>query len=199
MGTIAMAGRTVDRARREAWALAGFGTWMIVGLFLDGWAHRESKPESFFSPWHGVLYSGFAAAVLWFAVQARRAGERSAVEDRAGTLGMALFAGGAIGDFVWHQVFGIEADLETLLSPTHLLLMTGGLLMLTAPIRWAWTSDDVGDRPTMGTFAPVLVGTTLTVSVVTFFFMYMSAAWPVAWDGSNQGQRSASRACWRAT
>lgn len=48
--------------RRDEWAVAFFGTWMIAGLFLDGWSHGVNKPETFFSPWHGVLYSGFAAA-----------------------------------------------------------------------------------------------------------------------------------------
>jgi hypothetical protein len=44
-----------------------FGLWTILGLFLDGWAHSHGKPESFFSPWHGVLYSGFFAAAVWAA------------------------------------------------------------------------------------------------------------------------------------
>src|SRR3546814_7325652 len=49
---------------RERTVAVAFGIWMVVGLFLDGWAHDNNKPESFFTPWHGVLYSGFAAATL---------------------------------------------------------------------------------------------------------------------------------------
>ena len=194
MGTIAVE-RTmsapappIDRARRDAWALAGFGTWMIIGLFLDGFAHREDKPETFFSPWHAVLYSGFGAAVAWFGYQSWRARGRSAIEDRLGLLGMAMFAAGGVGDMLWHLTFGIEQDLETLLSPTHLLLMTGGLLMLSAPIRWAWTAADMGDRPSLRTFAPALIGMSLAVSVVTFFFMYLAAAWPIASNDGDEAQ-----------
>ena len=51
------------RRRRDERAVAFFGTWMLFGLFLDGWAHQAEKPETFFSPWHGILYSGFVAAV----------------------------------------------------------------------------------------------------------------------------------------
>ena len=40
------------------------GLWMITGLYIDGWAHGAEKPETFFTPWHLVLYSGFGAAVL---------------------------------------------------------------------------------------------------------------------------------------
>lgn len=43
-----------------------FGIWMIIGLFLDGWSRNQDKPETFFTPWHGVLYSGFGAAIAWF-------------------------------------------------------------------------------------------------------------------------------------
>ena len=36
------------------------GTWVVGGLFLDGWAHvNQPGLETFFSPWHGVFYLGF--------------------------------------------------------------------------------------------------------------------------------------------
>ena len=33
-------------------------------------------------------------------------------------------------DLAWHELFGFEVDVESLLSPTHLLLRAAGLLML---------------------------------------------------------------------
>lgn len=37
-------------------------TWLIGGVFVDGWAHNNlAKLETFFTPWHALLYSGFAA------------------------------------------------------------------------------------------------------------------------------------------
>src|SRR3546814_17493311 len=65
---------------RERTVAVAFGIWMVVGLFLDGWAHDNNKPESFFTPWHGVLYSGFAAATLAAVLVAAR----SRTSDRPG-------------------------------------------------------------------------------------------------------------------
>jgi hypothetical protein len=163
--------------RRDELAVAFFGTWMIIGLFLDGWAHQSNKPESFFSPWHGVLYSGFAAAQLFYGWTAWR--ERRSVNvlqnisDRLMAVGFVVFSAGAFGDFIWHEIFGIEVDLETLLSPTHLSLMIGGLLMVTGPIRIAWRRED--DAPSRRTFFPTLVCVTLATALASFFLMYASA------------------------
>src|SRR5690242_3202687 len=37
--------------------------WLVLGLYLDGFAHHNlpESLESFFTPWHGILYSGFLA------------------------------------------------------------------------------------------------------------------------------------------
>ncbi|MEZ4668880.1 MAG: hypothetical protein R3E39_13310 [Anaerolineae bacterium] len=47
--------------------------WFIFGLFLDGWAHNHiANLETFFTPWHGVLYSGFfSVAILMMVAQYR--------------------------------------------------------------------------------------------------------------------------------
>lgn len=164
-------------SRRDRLAVCFFGTWMITGLFVDGWAHEHNKPETFFTPWHGLLYSGFGAAVLWFAWDGRRQREAGAPAqvstDRLTTVGLTLFIVGAIGDFVWHEVFGIEVDLEALLSPTHLALMTGGILMVSMPVRAAW-SEPGDPSPSFSSFAPTLVSTTLTVAVLAFFLQWAS-------------------------
>ena len=184
---MATLGGTRSDSRREQLAIAFFGTWAIVGLFVDGWSHQANKPETFFTPWHLMLYSGFVGAVIWFAVEGWRTGRskqsatRVAPSDRLTTIGLVLFAIGGVGDGVWHEVFGIEVDLEALLSPTHLLLMTGGLIMLSTPIRWAIGSPEaVPSAPTMRQFLPVLVGLTLCSALATFFTMYLGAQWPAA-------------------
>lgn len=161
--------------RRDQVAVAVFGTWMIIGLFIDGWAHENDKPETFFSPWHGVLYSGFAAAILFFFLVGqleRRSGIRQRMELLT-LAGFLLFGAGGSADFFWHTVFGIEANLEALLSPTHLMLMTGGLLMLTGPIRSVYNSSE--RSPSFRQFAPTLVTITLATALVSFFLLYLSA------------------------
>ncbi len=44
-----------------------------------------------------------------------------------GFIGVIAFAAGGVADMVWHQIFGVEVDLEALLSPSHLLLFISGL------------------------------------------------------------------------
>ncbi len=41
--------------------------WVLVsGLYADGWAHVNVPGlETFFTPWHGVLYGSFALLVAW--------------------------------------------------------------------------------------------------------------------------------------
>src|SRR5438093_11942704 len=47
---------------RFDWLFILAGGWLLGGAYLDGWAHVHGKvDQSFFTPWHAVLYSGFAA------------------------------------------------------------------------------------------------------------------------------------------
>ena len=114
--------------------------WTVSGLYLDGWSHIADKPETFFTPWHGMLYSGFLAGVVWSLREARRQGS-VAIDDRLSTAGIIIFGAGMGGDFLWHQLYGIEVDIEALVSPTHLLLMTGGILLASGPFRSALDSS----------------------------------------------------------
>ena len=173
------------RRRRDERAVAFFGTWMLFGLFLDGWAHEAEKPETFFSPWHGVLYSGFVSAVAWFAFDGWRTKSADVTVDRWMPIGLALFVTGAVGDGIWHEVFGIEVDLEALLSPTHLLLLIGGFLLVTSPLRAAIDDHDEV-APGWAAWWPQAVTLMLSTALVGFFTMYLSPyqAWVGAEDPS---------------
>lgn len=173
--------RTVNLPLSSGDRLLGalFGLWMVVGLFLDGWAHDNQKPESFFTPWHGVLYSGFTAAAafaLHRAVRGHRPGRswRETMPRGHGLslAALAVFAVGAAGDLVWHEVFGIEVGIEALLSPTHLILMASGVVALSAPVRAAWLEPDVA--PPLRTFLPVALSTALLSALVAFFLSFFS-------------------------
>ncbi|MDP1794226.1 MAG: hypothetical protein Q8K63_08835 [Acidimicrobiales bacterium] len=169
----------VARSQRESAAIAVFGAWMISGLFLDGWAHDTDRPETFFSPWHGILYSGFAAAVVWFAWDGWRA-KREATSvvdagpaDRVVTIGLITFIIGAVGDGLWHEIFGIEVDLEALVSPSHLALLIGGFLMVSSPVRLA-AADPTYDGTTWRKWFPQGVTLMLSTALVLFFTQYLS-------------------------
>lgn len=164
-----------DSIRRDQWLGTLFSTWVVVGLFLDGWAHNAGKPEDFFTPYHAVLYSGLVVGALVYARERhRRRREGLGVDtDRWMLLGFGFFAVAGVGDMIWHTVFGVEEDVAALLSPTHLALMVGGLLLVTGPIRRARQLPDVAVR--WRTFLPVLVAAVLAVSVVAFFLQFLSA------------------------
>lgn len=166
-------------SRQQAAAVV-LGLWTVVGLFLDGWAHDNNRPESFFTPWHGVLYSGAGAAAIFgvgLAVRTRQPGVpwlRTMPRGHGLTLAaLAGFAAAALGDLMWHEQLGIEVGIEALLSPTHLVLMATGLAVLSAPLRTAWSAG-TESSPGFGTFVPTVLSLALLVSVVGFFLVYLS-------------------------
>lgn len=160
---------------------AVLGLWMIVGLYSDGWAHLNRPAlESFFTPWHGVLYSGFVLSAAWVAWL----GWRHKWPGRSwfaafppgyglGAVGVLVFAAGGAGDMLWHIVFGVEAGLDALVSPTHLVLLVGGMLLLTSPVR------AVQDEATSRWPAVVALGS--ATALAGFFLSYVSVfAQPLA-------------------
>ncbi len=169
-------------ARRIDDAVAGlFGVWMILGLFVDGWAHRNSKPETFFTPWHGILYSGFIASSVWM-LRVLRSHQKPGVSWRDSipvgyglrTVGVGVFGIGAVADLAWHQIFGVEADIETLLSPTHLVLLSGGLLMAAGPIASTLRREAGRQQPTWSSGGAVVGTVAFVLSLLQFFLMYAS-------------------------
>jgi len=158
------------------------GTWVVGGLFLDGWAHlNQPGLETFFSPWHGVFYLGFlvSSVVLGRLVTHHQKGRFDPalvpVGYGLGLVGVGLFVAGGVADGLWHTMFGVEVGVAALLSPSHLLLLSGGLLMVTSPVRSAWSSPGLPARAPALALLPALWATTLTTAVVLFFFQYLSA------------------------
>ena len=116
------------------------------GAYLDVWAHvHRPELETFFTPWHAVLYSGFFAVAAATAAPLLRRRERGRSWSAAlpagydlSLIGVLVFVLGGVLDMLWHVVFGVEADVEALLSPSHLVLAVGSTLILTGPLRAAW-------------------------------------------------------------
>lgn len=176
-------------AHGEDLVTTGTGVWLVVALFADGWAHLNvARLDTFFTPWHAALYSGFLASALWMAALAVRSGAAPADLVRApvtsaralpagyplAAVGVVVFGGGGLFDLAWHSLFGIEQGVDALLSPSHLTLFLGAALLLSAPVRSAWLS---AEPPSSGFRArlPELLSLTLTTGLVAFFLMYESA------------------------
>jgi hypothetical protein len=178
---------TLNGLPRASWRVDAvtmlLGTWLLVGLVVDGWAHNNLPAlETFFTPWHALFYSGFVATAGWvlaIATRARQPSRSGLAAFPAGyglaVVGVVVFAVGGAGDLTWHSIFGIEQDVEALFSPTHLLLFAGMALILSTPLRAAWSDPAAPAAPGYRRFLPVLASATLVSVLVAFAFMYWAA------------------------
>lgn len=148
------------------------GLWITLGGFVDGFAHRNlDTPETFFTPWHGVLYSGYLATALWIVSLIRRHG-RIPVGYTTALAGILVFAAGGVGDMFWHIIFGIEVSVDALLSPTHLMLLVGALLILSGPIL-SRANDPTYQPKTLGALGAPVIAFACVAAELGFFFQYI--------------------------
>src|SRR5258708_15313463 len=157
------------------WMMILSSIWFLSGLLIDGWAHTHGKvDQTFFTPWHAIFYTGFAATAgiilaAWTINHRRGYSWAEAIPTgyRLTLIGAAIFAVGGAFDLVWHTVFGIEVDIEALFSPNHLILGVGLVLIMSGPFRAAWQRTE---SKTSGFFAnlPMLLSLVFTLSVCTF-------------------------------
>jgi hypothetical protein len=157
----------------------------LGGAYLDVWAHvHVPELETFFTPWHAVFYAGFFAIAAVTVAPLLRRRVPGMPWSRAlpdgydlSVIGILVFALGGLLDMLWHIVFGIEADVEALLSPSHLVLAVGSALILTGPLRAAWRRHDAVAS------WPAIVSLGLLLSVFSFFTQYahhFGRPWPAA-------------------
>lgn len=162
------------------WVMVLLSGVLVGGAHLDAWAHEHGRvDDTFFTPWHGVLYSGLLLVGLFLIGMFLRNILRGYTWQRAlpngyglSLLGVLVFAAGGIGDMIWHILFGIEADLEALLSPTHLLLALGWVLVVGGPLRAAWQRQDAPAIRGWIVELPKCFALAFLLSTFTFFTVY---------------------------
>jgi hypothetical protein len=162
------------------WIVILLSFWFLGGLYLDGWAHNNlaSSLESFFTPWHAVFYTGFLAVAAyhgWLMWQNHRQGYAWRTSLPLGhelsLLGLIIFSVGGLGDMLWHEIFGIEAGVEALFSPTHLLLATGIALVVAGPMRS--TSHRLRrETADWRSLFPLILSMTFLLSLFTFMAQF---------------------------
>ena len=177
------AGKAGSRAGSPAhnlrldWLMALICCAIVFGLYIDGWAHNHGQvDDSFFTPWHALLYGAVGLAGLTLIISHFRNVSRGYRWSKALPAGYALslvgffaFGLGGAFDLLWHETFGFEEGIEALISPSHLYLALTDLLILTGPIRAFWSRPAEGSWSSL---APVILCFTCVASVFTFFNAY---------------------------
>ena len=112
--------------------IALFGT--ILQTWGGSWditSHQLGAPESFFTPPHGVLYSGVGIGLIAAIIAVISLAKNKETRKQSFALGLKMIIIGGLfqitagpGDYYWHEMFGTDG----LLSPTHLTLITGILI-----------------------------------------------------------------------
>lgn len=166
---------------RFEWLVVLSSLWLFAGLYLDGWAHNNipEQIDSFFTPWHLILYSGYAVSAVILGVtyilNLRRGYGWLQALPRAymtSLLGVIIFAVAGNLDFVWHWLFGFEENVEALVSPSHLSLAVGGVMMMSGPLRAARERSGLQtDKISWRAFLSLFV----VVGVFTFFTQFSNA------------------------
>lgn len=147
--------------------LVGFiSLWISCGFFLDAWAHGHVPVETFFTPYHGVFYSGMLALVLVLVAFRKTIPQTY----RVPLLGIPIFIAAGIGDLIWHHFLGVEEGVDALLSPTHQALGLGIFFISSAPILSA-----LRNREQMRTLAdqlPVIFALATWIELIHFGTAY---------------------------
>jgi hypothetical protein len=179
-------GLPADSLRFDRWFTV-LATLFMLGIYIDGWAHNNLAEliETFFTPWHALLYGGFFITAGFLTVALARnlaAGHRFTEALPRGyfpaLIGAGIFLFGGVFDLFWHTLFGFEADTEALLSPAHLVLAAGAFLIFTAPLRALWQRPSHTGEMGWAQLWPAVVSMTLFLSLLTFFTQYATPARP---------------------
>ena len=108
-----------------------FGILLVtVGGSWDITNHLLSKPESFFSPPHALMYSGVAISLIGVVLSfigwknLKKFKDSYFLSLKIKLIGIGLLTGAGPLDFIWHSYFGLDG----LLSPPHFTLIIGMFL-----------------------------------------------------------------------
>ena len=180
-GTDVRRGRSMAKAEagiRFDWGMALLTSWVVVGFYLDLWAHAHGMvDDTFLTPWHAFLYAGAATFGLTLGILATRnlvrgAPWRSALPGpyMVSLVGAIAFLVAGQFDFVWHSMFGFEVSVDALLSPPHLALAACGIVAFSGPIRSVWARP--ASPASWRRHGPAVIGLTAMLALFAAFTQY---------------------------
>jgi hypothetical protein len=101
------------------------------GASWDVTSHLLRRPETFFTSSHIMLYAGVGLLIISAAISAYLLLKNKEIRTKSFSTALKLIIIGSVislvagpSDYLWHQIFGVDG----LLSPTHLILVTGMLI-----------------------------------------------------------------------
>ncbi len=156
---------------RFDWVFAILATILVVAGYSDAWIDRNVAPE----PWlHApsqaawLLVTCFLAGtalVRWLSQRRLDAIIPSGYELSAA--GCIVFAAGILISIWWSEAFGTEiVGVPAIFRPPNLIQITGGVLIVTGPLRAAIGRGELVAGPT------ALISATLVFAAITFFTQF---------------------------
>ena len=188
-------GSVAQRTRREGYPAASrsfdlialaLAAWVLLGGYVDGIAHvNGATDDTFFTPFHLLLYSGMLAKGVFLAGMQLRNVSRGHHWLQAlprgyltSLLGIVMMATAGFLDFLWHTAFGIEADIEASVSPPHLLLACSALVFMSGPLRALWGRAEAYRG--WAQLFPAIASALLVYSILSLFTQFAHA---ISWVG----------------
>jgi hypothetical protein len=173
---------------REDMTAMGLAAWPVIAMFFDGRNHNnKTGQESFFSLAHIVLYSGMTVFAAYIGVVLARYQIRAGAHLRRGVvdlkaipvgygvsfIGLCILGIAGPWDLLWHEAYGFEVNVEAIISPPHLALFFGALLVSSTGIRSMWAKRELA--PDFREYLPALLSGILFLGILSFITMYTSA------------------------
>ncbi len=154
---------------------AFLASYTLVALFWDGLRHNNlTGVDNFFSPPHIAMYLGLIGIGVWIAIVLLRYQKGldqldwSAV-PRGYRLAFAALPLAAIAgplDFIWHEAYGFENQIDSTFSPPHQGLFYAGAMLAAIPAASAWQRRQTA--PPLRCFLPVVFSMTSVIAAMLF-------------------------------
>ena len=175
--TIRVSGRPRPHSKLSEDAITiALAAYTLVALFWDGLRHNNlTGVDNFWSPPHIAMYLGLTAVGVWIAIVLLRYQKGLDELDWAAVprgyglafiaLPLAALAGPA--DFIWHEAYGFENQIDSTFSPPHQGLFYAGALLATIAAASAWQRRDIV-APSLREHLPTAFSVTSLVAVMLF-------------------------------
>jgi hypothetical protein len=174
--TLRVSGNARPQTTLKEDAITAFlASYTLVALFWDGLRHNNlTGVDNFFSPPHIAMYLGLTGIGVWIAIVLLRYQKGLEQLDwsavpRGYRLAFAALPLAAIAgplDFIWHETYGFENQIDSTFSPPHQGLFYAGAMLAAIPAASAWQRRE--SAPPLRCFLPVVFSVTSVIAAMLF-------------------------------